>query len=822
MKRILTFSAMSLLLSGMALAAPLSPEQALARMQDSSGLPVSAGTRSGASMQLKYTMKAADGIPTVYVFDTDRRGFMILSADDAALPVLGYSDNGVFDPDNMPPALQGWLQGYQDQIEYMRLNGVEATRSNAIELPAWSPIAPMLKTTWDQNVPFNNLTPRVNGTPTPTGCVATAMSQVMKYFQYPDKCQDEKITYQTNVGTSTIPIYQTLSLNFGDITFDWADMLDNYPSNGGYTPAQANAVAVLMQAAGYSVQMNYGTSQSGAVSGYIPGALVKYFGYDPSALFVSRSQKTYTEWATLIYNNLKNVGPVIYDGDTAMSGGHSFVCDGYQGNGYFHFNWGWSGVSDGYYLLDALNPQALGTGGAAGGFNFRQDVVVNIQKPKAGSKPTENTVVLSGSVYGTSSSAYLYLRINGNQYTGFRYYGNSDIVFDVGAQFQEVNNPNAAPEYYKVANSVLLNYPLDPGYVCFCNGTGQYPFPMIQLSKLNLKDNTKYKVTTAYLPKGGEWQVAEASVGCYNYFYVTKTSSGLEFENFDVMEFDCEDLSPLETLYDGVAAELNLKLTNNNNTELTRGVMLYLLDAPEENANPVYYSDSFAATLAPGETLSQTWVTPLTAIRSTSIKVPTQFYMALYDMDTDMIYYIDKNPVTLNPFPGAPKYTVSVDILNERKTNGVYYVANSQDFETEVTISVTDGIFSESVNLYVLSLMNNGYFHFEQTYPLDLEIIRAGESYTYNTNIDFPGAELGTIYYIGVLVGNSNTLATREVPFVAESNEAGIEQITTAPEDGIYRVYNLQGMKVLETPNAYELKNLPKGLYIVNGKKILM
>ncbi|MCH5224459.1 MAG: C10 family peptidase [Muribaculaceae bacterium] len=810
MKRLMTFTALSTLLWAGVSAAPISPETALSRLQNQdTTIPA---TRAG-SAELKFTMRTPDGSPSLYVFRQAGEGFMILSADDVAAPLLGYSDTGTFDPDNIPPALQSWLNGYQEQIEYMRLNDINETfeESTRASLPNWSGVGPLVKTTWDQNEPYDELCPKIGNVTCPTGCVATAMAQVMNYFKYPEKGQGS-ISYISE-GSQNLQ----LEMDFSATTFDWDNMLNNYESNVNYPANQVTAVATLMKAAGYAVRMNYNTGQSGAVSGYIPGALITYFGYDPSAMFVSRNQKTYTEWATLIYNNLKNVGPVIYDGDTATSGGHSFVCDGYS-NGFFHFNWGWAGVSDGYYRLDALNPTALGTGGAAGGFNFRQDAVVNIRKPQSGIQPAPEQVVLSGSIYGTTSQAYLYMRINGSNYPGFRYYGDSEITFTVGAQIVEADNANATPQYIPVTNDTYLgNYLLDPGYVCYCDGTGRYPFPMFKLSSLDLKDNVKYKVTCAYLPVGGEWQIAEASVGCFNYFYITKTSSGYVFDNKEVLEFDCTELVSEEQLYDRIAGQFKLTIKNNTDTELTRGVTLLLLDSPETNANVVYQSDSFVQTLEPGESFSTNWTTQLQS--ETTLRARTNFYPALYDIDTDMIYYLSNEPWQMLTYPGAPKYNVTVEIENAELVNKVYQVANAQDFIVNTNLYVTQGIFSESLNLWVATL-ENGRYYYDLIYPLDLKILNGGDQTTYTTHVNFPAAEIGKKYSILIYSAQTGSYIGKPIDFVTLTN--AIDDLKAPEQENSVTVFNLQGVKLLDKADKSALSSLAPGLYIVNGKKVYL
>ena len=809
---------LSLLSAGMCLAAPLSPEEALNRLN---GGLLSPATRGSAALKPAMVLSTPVGEPAIYVFNqTETPGFMVVSADDAVTPLLGYSDFNSFDPDNIPPALQNWLDQYSQQIEYARsTNSVASSEPNTrVSLPAWSAIAPMVKTAWNQGAPYNNLCPLQGNSRTYTGCVATAMSQVMNYFKYPEKGQGS-ITYKCE------SINQNLSLDFSDITFDWANMLNTY--SGTSDPAVSQeAVATLMMAAGYSVQMSYSTNQSGAISGYIPGALVKYFNYDKGVLYVSRSQKTYTEWATLIYNNLKNVGPVIYDGDTDFSGGHSFVCDGYNGNGYFHFNWGWGGSGDGYFLLDSLNPSSIGIGGALGGFNFRQDAVLNIQKPKSGSEVQQNEIVLSGSVEGYVSSSYLNLKIYGSSYPGYRYYGLDEMTFDVGISIVPANEPNATPNYVVSANnSNFQKYfmPLDPGYILYCSGQAGYPYPMFSLSKLDLNDGVKYKVTAVYRPEGGDWMVADCDNGSYNYFNVTKNGSNYEFENFPQMQFTCDNLTLGSELYDGTAVKVDLSLVNKNDTELTRGVTLLLLDAAD---NIAFVSDSFVETLSANESFNKEWVTNLINQSSTTIKKATDYYLALYDIDTDTYYYKATTPVTMQPSLGAPDYTCVLTIDNGKILNypeytvDIYEVENAQDIQATVKIDVTKGIFSYPINIYGGVEDNRGNIIPEMTYPLDIQIIDAGETGTYNVNVNFASAEINKVYFLIADVNSDyNIIEGKDdiIGFVALNNEAGVESLIGNSSD-IIMLYNRITGKLIVRGGANGIRDI--STYSLNGSRL--
>lgn len=175
----------------------------------------------------------------------------------------------------------------------------------------------------------------------------------MNYFEYPQKGTGQ-VSYLWNG--------QPMSLDFSSLQFDWQNMADIYNSNS--TAAQKTAVATLMKACGYAVNSEYGTAATSASVYLWAPALVNYFGYAPSLQPVNRIYYTLSDWENLIYNSLQSGSPVLYSGIGATVG-HAFVCDGYSADGYFHFNWGWSGLSNGYFLLSALNPSALGIGGSA-------------------------------------------------------------------------------------------------------------------------------------------------------------------------------------------------------------------------------------------------------------------------------------------------------------------------------------------------------------------------------------------------------------------------------------------------------------------------
>ena len=369
--------------------------------------PAAGGPRRapGTTPELTLTSRVSG----LYVFNVaDEGGFVIVSNDDRTRPILGFGDSGHIDPDHMPSNMRAWLQGYADEIAWLQKQGNNSntnTTSTTTVGPAkvqrrvgshsTNEITPMVSTTWNQNGPYWNQTPYykeddngllffskdyVDGyTHCATGCVATAMAQVMKYHEWPKTATEEIFPYQW-AGSIYLPDKNT---SLEPITFDWANMKDSY--SGTYTDTEANAVATLMKYCGYSVEMDYG-KESGSSTDKVADALMFYFDYNENTVTtVQRCFYTYANWTDLIYHELANGRPVVYGG-MSSGGGHEFVCDGYQYDSdtetdFFHINWGWGGKSDNYFVLSALDPDIQGIGGSTSndGFHYGQDAVIGIQ-----------------------------------------------------------------------------------------------------------------------------------------------------------------------------------------------------------------------------------------------------------------------------------------------------------------------------------------------------------------------------------------------------------------------------------------------------------
>ena len=341
------------------IAQPVSEEQAgsiALQFLSGSGSSMKTQSRGVQTLEVAYTAQTGSD-NDFYVFNHQGGGFVIVSADErTAKPVLAYSYEGVFDADNIPPAQEEILSGYRQQIDYARKNmapsGDVLKNSSSVGTVI---VEPMIKTKWDQGDPYNKLCPTVDGRKTYAGCVACAMAQVMNFWRWPERGH----------GSHRNVLDNTLYVDFNESVYDWCNMALTYTADS--PQVKIDAVSKLMYDCGMSVDMDYPIN--GTFSCLISPALMAYFNYSSQA---RRIEKELTEnWDSVIAAELDAGRPVIYSG-VSEKGGHGFVCDGYDSEGYFHFNIGWGGIGDGFYLTDAVNVKD------GYYFNSSQDAIIGI------------------------------------------------------------------------------------------------------------------------------------------------------------------------------------------------------------------------------------------------------------------------------------------------------------------------------------------------------------------------------------------------------------------------------------------------------------
>ena len=354
-----------------------------------------------------------------YIFNIgERQGFVIISGDDRTTSVLGYSDEGCIDPERMPENLRYWLDDYAQQLKTLaQMDDTQA--SKALRAPSRAAvqtrnsIAPLITTKWDQATPYWNKCPQFMNSDDEadgyelayTGCVATAMSQIMYFHKQPQQTLAEIPAYSFTYSDGNYN-YSTVTMDALPVTtLDWAHMRETY--TGAENEVYTDAVATLMLYAGCAVKMQYGRNSSGAYTDDIPKGF-RYFGYGSKIAF--RIDYTQQAWDDLVYSELDAGRPMIYNGTAGSGGGHSFICDGFEYGDYFHINWGWGGMGNGFFQLSILNPSASGIGGSSSseGYNMKQNIIYNIipgtATPEGGSEMEEAEPMLTITACSGSSS----------------------------------------------------------------------------------------------------------------------------------------------------------------------------------------------------------------------------------------------------------------------------------------------------------------------------------------------------------------------------------------------------------------------------------
>lgn len=618
--------------------------------------------KNSSSFQLVYKSNSKISNPLAsiqpttyfYVFNASTTGFIIVAGDDNVTPILGYSDQGVFDPDSIPQNVAKWFEGYKSEIRSIIEQNIQPTNeikdewqslkngnTNNSSAKAMASVNPLMQTQWNQSPYYNSLCPGGSV----TGCVATAMAQIMKYWNYPATGSGfHSYNHQT---------YGTLSANFGSTTYQWGSMPNSVNSTN-------NAVATLMYQVGVSVDMNYSPQVSGAyvISAQSPVtncseyALKTYFGYKNTLQGVQRANYNQTQWLNLLKTELDASRPILYAG-FGSGGGHCFVADGYDNNDYIHFNWGWGGAYDGYFQINALNPSGTGTGGGSGGYNSGHQAVIGIEPP-AGSQtynmalynyvtPSANTIY-----YGQSFNITTNIANNGtNTYNG----DYTAAIFDNSYNFID---------YVQT----LTGYTLQGGYAY----TNNLVFSTTGL--FSMLPGTYY-VGIFYRPTGGNWmQVANS--GSYSNLVQMNVINPNDIELNSSMV-----LTPGTTLTQGQSASVNLNIVNDGaNTFIGQyGVGLYNLDGTlaqtigtmnENNGLPSGY----------------TYNSPYLTFSTTSVTVnPGTYLLAVQHNPNNSGWQLTGSSYHLNP--------IKVTVVAPSLQPDIYEVNNSiaQSYNLPITFS---------------------------------------------------------------------------------------------------------------------------------------
>ena len=529
-----------------------------------------------------YDRLLADGHTRLQVRNIADGGFLLMRGSE----VLGFSDTGSFQEETAPPALL-------DMLEALR----ESESREAVSVSYQSAVQPLLGSiAWNQDSPYNDLCPLYDmNTRCVTGCVATAMAQVMRYHQWPLQGTGQH-SYEPAVMSGN-----TLSADFGATTYLWDAMLPNYQTAtmpaAGYTMEECRqAVAQLMLHCGIAVDMVY-YSSSGAADYDVPPALIDYFGYDRSIAYRKREHYSTADWLQLIHEELVAGRPVLAYG-RATSGGHAFVFDGMDEQGFVHVNWGWGGMSNGYFNISALTPPSQGIGGSDGGFNYSQRIITGIRpvREQACDYDVEltSTEGLTAGKQKIAQGSDVTIRLSGK----VKNHGWRDADFDYALLLLS-SNGDTVRIIPGPASQTLAKDATD-----YAPTFGTVNFGTLAAGKYMLYPACRMTGGT------GPWlRIRDNYIGYVNRYELTVTEADITFHQPDYFKLKAIDTEVPATIYSGMPTLITTTISNEGDVEyhgevkaqLRKGNSIvsttsnYIIDLQPGASTKMRFTDSFKA-----------------------------------------------------------------------------------------------------------------------------------------------------------------------------------------------------------------------------------
>ena len=780
MRRLLLTTSLWLLGLMIALAGPVNEQTARKLAQDFLTSQFGSVTLSDGLCVTRALTGIADGDQASFYVVNSEAGFVMISGDDTTPAVLGYGEGATFEFEKAPLALQYLLGRWQKAHS----SSQPGTRSESI--PTHTKVSTLIQTQWDQNKPYNDQCPATSDGKdnSPTGCVATAIAQVMYYHQWPSK-------------------------------YDWSKMKKKYDRND--TGSAADAVAKLMKDCGEALFMEYGDESSSAMT-IMPSEALRYdFGYAESTDLAYRENYTAKQWDALMYQELKNKRPVIIGASAASEdgeSGHEFILDGYEaknGQGYFHVNWGWGGSGDNYYLLALLNPSNQGTGGNAGssGFNYDVSAIIGIQPAKKSLTKVQRlympAIFIDGDVKTFSRSS------TSVDFPAFQ------VVFSVFNIVPPEKNRtyDLAFALYKgeERKKILDEGSFDIKY-SYKSGT-ELTSDLLSIGK-DLSNGT-YQIRALCREKGqSDW----TGMLCGYDKYVELTINGKNMVatvkgpyQYSDVDFKVNSVKVGDVRQQGKVMTITVNLTDKN---VYNNLPIFLW-GKEPGSSKYELLTGCGTNLDAGDTgdvvmeytpnMSGTYEMALSTSESECTNLKT-FTVEVAEMSmADVVL------------------SVNLKVNNGTKqSNGSYKVAGSTlAGEVKVMNGGTEA-YQDYVGIYLMKRDGNSSTFYYETGISKMVNVNVGKSGT--VSFEFPDLSANTYYAILVTAierGEEIRISLDDEGYLPNSyifymtgGGTGIDGVTISDPDA--DVFNLQGVKV---GKVSDMERLPRGVYIVNKKKVL-
>ncbi len=512
-------------------------------------------------------------------------------------------------------------------------------------------------------------------------------------------------------------------------------------------------------------------------------SLLKYFNYDKGLWMPMRDYYGIYEWEDMIYAELQKGIPVLYAGQ-GTAGGHQFICDGYSEDGYFHFNWGWGGMSNGYFLLTALNPDSLGIGGGAGGFNSYQQIALGVQPPQDGSEPVYLmycTGNLAASQQTVSGGSVLQIGVN-EENGGFFNYSMTDLPVGSKIGVRIKSNDGSYDEY-------IYDVPTDKAMPTL-SGYDAYPFPFPTLA------DGEYTITPAY-NAGSKWEEMLAPVGDAGSLIATVTDGTATLSSPQTATVSVTNVTAPSTIYIGEKFPLTFSVVNNTDEEFIGNVIPILID---ENENEASESQYCPVDILPNTTDNITDYIGTFSSSTNYTLTPGTYAIIFVNENGDTIS--EPTEVTIAEAPANTSIAISDFTLDSPNP-----VTDKEAVKFSFTVNCESGYFADTLVVAIFP-QDGGRSLGEGT--SDMLYLNAGDSSTADVTVNLSALEAGT-YMAAVFNGQSQM--TGGTLFTLSDVQTGIDEIST-PSDQLKTIYNLQGQKCQEP--------LAPGFYIINGKKVMV
>lgn len=747
------------------------------------------------TLHLAHKVVGKDGKALLYIYNIgENNGFVILSADQRTKSILAYAKNGHFSTQHLPINLSNWLQSYEQEIEYA-IKHLPTISNNSPTQPMRmsqmvSEVQPLLgNITYNQDAPYNNLSPMVDTERTVTGCVATAIAQVMKYHQHPAQGSGSK-SYTSHTHKFN------LTADFSSSIYDWTKIKSSYDNN---EPADEKAaISKLMFDIGVAVEMDYDLSSvggSGAVTSKAVNGLFAYFGYDAGIQNYHRKYYSTDTWEQKIKNELNLGRPVIYSGNNT-SAGHAFVCDGYDSSNKFHINWGWGGYSNGYFELSALNPNSGGIGSSNGGYNMNQEAIMGIQKPVANSTHT--------SIIGIDGLSITQTEIGRNE------------TFNITATelWNRGGFPYANGELTMTlmqGTNVIQNVGRKINLPDLTTTQGWYTFNYLKnISIPSTVPNGNYQLILRYKDHTGSFVPVLVAQTGISKIDVAITDNTIVF-NATAPSPNLQLTTPITVhnrLYQHRKGKFEIKIANTGTAEYNAQIGVKLIKKDDNTITQELFTSQTNVPIGGEEKL-------ITFINTIDV-APGTYYIEVYQDEQNSSNTTtfptsrltteahNHTEVTILPTPtNAPQLSHSI-------TQSIN-IEKNKDFILPINITNSGGAFFDNIYIYLFPKSLGNSIGGSLTNPL--VNIEEGETKTVNFNLHIDNVELGE-YYLGVNANNNWVGSVIPIMLIAPTNT---NIYTVAKQPTNLSLHRAKDLLVLRSPSLITQVSI----FDINGKQCL-